>query len=810
MKINGSYKEFFRTATGFDPYPYQSRMADAQWPDLLRVPTGLGKTAAVTLAWVYRRVVREERDIPRRLVWCLPMRTLAEQANTSIEQWLQATGLLAEPGNGGVSVHLLMGGAEDVSRPRWTLFPEDMQVIVGTQDMLVSRALMRGYGMSRYAWPVHFALLNNDVLWVFDEVQLMGAARPTSAQLEAFRRTESTGQNTRSLWVSATLEAQWLQSVDFRTHAGELIVTELSDDDRREEEVRARVRAPKFLRRADTRFEPSNAGKNAAEYVQALADEVVAVHNSDGQTLVILNTVDRAQRVYEALKSLTESPPLLLLHARYRAPERRRIEERLRDQNDAAGRIVVATQAVEAGVDISSKSLVTELAPWTSLVQRFGRCNRAGEYDRAEIRWIDMSDEDNAAAPYDVPALSAARSRLEALNSGSPEQLPHPGSENAEELQVIRRRDFLDLFNTDPDLSGFDIDISPYVRDPGGARVQVYWRDIDEEPGEQPAPSREELCSVGLGALAQHLWNAKRSAWRWDPLAGQWRRVDRSRLRPGQTLLLSASEGGYREDAGFVPGASERVPVIVPEESIRVEEFGADPDSEMTRPVLLRDHTDDVTAQVTRLADTLELRGGLREALLSAARWHDVGKAHEAFQRAAQGEEYSQARDPLAKSNVRGRLRYRVTTSNGSLVERPGFRHELASAIAWLSTHQDGSNADLVGYLIAAHHGKVRTGLRALPEEKEPPEPGRLFARGVWDGDTLPAVSMGYGQIPETTLNLDLMQIGVGEQGASWSDRISGLLTEYGPFKLAWLEALLRIADWKASRDEEAKNADGG
>ena len=70
--------------------------------------------------------------------------------------------------------------------------PERPAILIGTQDMLLSRALMRGYGMGRFGWPIDFGLLHTDTLWVFDEVQLMGAGLATSAQLEAFRRIWST------------------------------------------------------------------------------------------------------------------------------------------------------------------------------------------------------------------------------------------------------------------------------------------------------------------------------------------------------------------------------------------------------------------------------------------------------------------------------------------------------------------------------------------------------------------------------------------------------------------------------------------
>lgn len=99
-----------------------------------------------------------------------------------------------------------------------------------------------------------------------------------------------------------------------------------------------------------------------------------------------------------------------------------------------------------------------------------------------------------------------------------------------------------------------------------------------------------------------------------------------------------------------------------------------------------------------------------------------------------------------------------------------------------------------------AHHGKVRTGLRALPNESPPPESDRLFARGVWDKDTLPGLDLGEHRFAETRLDLALMELGEGPAGPSWSERIGRLLAAQGPFRLAWLEALVRIADWRASR----------
>ena len=150
---------------------------------LIDVPTGFGKTAAVVLAWLWNRVLTRRPDWPRRLVYCLPMRTLVDQTFRNTNQWIRNLGLSDE-----VGLHKIMGG-EDAGE--WDTQAVRNAVLVGTQDMLLSRALNRGYGMSRYRWPMHFGLLNSDCLWVMDEVQLMGPGLWTSAQLDWMRTIDS-------------------------------------------------------------------------------------------------------------------------------------------------------------------------------------------------------------------------------------------------------------------------------------------------------------------------------------------------------------------------------------------------------------------------------------------------------------------------------------------------------------------------------------------------------------------------------------------------------------------------------------------
>jgi len=788
------YPSFFQMATGLEkPYPYQERLAVDPWPDLLDVPTGLGKTAAVTLAWVYRRGWRPngqravpDEATPRRLIWCLPMRVLVEQTVESVREWLENLRVLGKAGEGRVSVHALMGGEPDLRT--WSEYPEEDMILVGTQDMLLSRALMRGYGMSRYQWPVHFALLHNDCLWVFDEVQLMGAGLPTSAQIEAFRRSFPLSKSSRSLWVSATMNQDWLDTVDLRPHLPALKALRLGDEDRRQ--ARDRLHAHKQLEQAPFSFTAEAKKREGLEgYIQNLCDFVLEKHDAQTQTLVIVNRVERAQRLYRLLRERRQGKKDLLIHARFCGTERANQARRLREEG-AQDRIIVATQAVEAGVDMSSQCMVTELAPWASLVQRFGRCNRYGEHNSngARVFWVNIED-DADPLPYSTEELSSAREKLMGLKSASPQDLPATDDPRPFSA-VLRRKDLLELFNTDPDLSGFDVDVSDYIRDSGRPGVQVFWRDFEDDPNvpaPQPKPEREELCPASIGQIVDFRNRKKKSLWCWDPLDSRWVLLE-SDPRPGMTLLVRASDGGYQADIGFDADEKSPVTVLTPANQQAEEAYIDDWRSCQSRPVGLAHHLGHVSAQAATLCDAVG-ESAYKRVIVRAARWHDVGKAHEVFDATMHA---CEAAPPgfLAKSPCRVKH------------HRPHFRHELASMLAWLDQHDAEPHADLIAYLIAAHHGKVRMSLRAMPGEVIP-SGGKRFARGVWEGDILPGLEFDGEHSAKTTLRLALMEMGEGEQGASWMERTLRLLQDHGPFRLAWLETLVRLADWRASATEQ-------
>ena len=301
-----NFHNFFNRATNNPvPYPYQRRLATGKTlPQLLSVPTGVGKTATAVLGWLWRRKFADasiNKTTPRRLVFCLPMRTLVEQTQAECIKWLTNLKPVDD-----VGVHILMGGEDPTN---WDTHPERDAIIIGTQDMLLSRALNRGYGMSRYRWPMHFGLLNNDCLWVLDETQLMGVGLTTSCQLAGLRQKLGTHGNCQTLWMSATLNSDALNTVDHPKPDPKSYGLTLDDDDLANERVNQLLTATKPLSTANTQLNSESAKKG---YEASLAEEIKQKHQLGTLTLAVINNVGRAQKIFTSLqKSLGDDACLL-------------------------------------------------------------------------------------------------------------------------------------------------------------------------------------------------------------------------------------------------------------------------------------------------------------------------------------------------------------------------------------------------------------------------------------------------------------------------------------------------------------------
>lgn len=776
-----SFKDFFRGACGYGAFPFQIRFHESEADfRVLEVPTGLGKTQTVIAEWLYR-------EPTTRLVYCLPGRALTRQVAKVAREMVERAGR-----NKDIKVVELMGGSEDLDL---TLGPHERAILVGTQDILVSRALNRGYAQSPFRWPMDFGLVNNDAMWVFDEVQLLGEAVATSSQLAEFRKQMGTFGRVPSVWMSATFERSWLNTVDFHEHVD---VIGLQDSDKQDEIVRQRLHATKRVQETNE----CNTPRECAEFVKNQ-------HRDGTLTIVISNTVGRAQEIWDELRKAGFNDAVLL-HSRFRPCEREGI---VKQAIAATAGIIVSTQVIEAGVDIDADLMITDVAPWASLVQRFGRVNRRGEKDGCRIYWVRSPQRQRGKTktdgteflPYEVSDVRQAIAVLETVQSASPADLTGKIRLPAPYRFVLRRSDLLDLFDTTPDLTGNQIDVSRFVRSGEETSVYVAWRSWPEK--EAPTKKRfvqDELCPVPHfpgGNLELKALLKKQPAWTWSyAKRGKWEKVDPDRIYAGMRILLRSEVGGYDAGRGWAPESKDFVKPF--------EKLPDEPENSMDSDLLsepksgtqtLEEHTDEVVAELQRVIHELKLvdLNGTRSLLEQAARYHDWGKAHPVFQQTLHNLEEPPETAPqvlLAKQERKlSRRRH----------SRDWFRHELASALALLA---QGSEF-LEVYLAAAHHGKVRLNIRSMPGEVMLRNPDARIARGIEAGDKLFAADLGSDiKVAETKLDLTVTELGVKDGCAGWSDRVLDLLEEYGPFQLAYLEMLLRVSDETASR-KAAKGA---
>jgi CRISPR-associated endonuclease/helicase Cas3 len=725
--------------------------------------------------------------MPRRLIFALPQRSLVEQVFREAEKWLANLNSTTDK----VALHMVMGGRGD-SQWQWRQDMDQPAIVVGTVDSLVSKALNRGYGIGRAIYPVDFALVTNGAHWVIDEIQLCRESTTTLRQLAAFAERYQTAEPFGLTCMSATVPAGLLETVDNpMPQAPMTILTE-----ERTGELAVRLGAKRTVRKLDAM---------PGEY-RAIAKAALDLHRRGELTLVVLNTVDAAKEVYKHVRK--GSGKATLLHSRFRGIEREQLLDTI--TTDPADRIVVSTQVVEAGIDLNASIMVTEAAPWPSVVQRAGRCNRTGRIQDAELRWIKPKN----APPYeqvDLDATAAALENLEGRAVSSEDLLQCDVEVTEEQVSVLRSPDFLALFDTSPDLAGNDIDVAPYVRDADDLDAQVAWATWATEDGRPPedakSPSAECRCRVPLGKVNE-LAKAI-PVWRLDQVLHRWARVtSQARARPGEVLVISADAGGYDAETGFEPSAKGPVPGC-PSLQTKAEPrtgtedaYGNDASNVQQKCWLSLDqHSIDVRDRVAELLASIEpdLPAGAAESAVAAGYLHDAGKAHEIWQDALCGladdahKDEIEARRPWAKSDGEGQLRF-----EGGVA----FRHELASLLLLDGPLRlllaEAPDQDLVRYLVLAHHGKLRMQVRDPGDLAvlSPAEAAETKILGLEHGKTVDIPAMLNQPASQLTIELDQFELG---NDPSWTRRVSDLLDRYGPFRLAYLETIVRVADWRAS-----------
>jgi CRISPR-associated endonuclease/helicase Cas3 len=939
------FRDFFQELHGKPPFPWQealaARVCAGDWPEVIDLPTASGKTACIDIA-LFALAVRGN-EAPRRIFFVVDRRVVVNEAYLrmcrvrdrlkeakvgllyEIAQRFRSMGCgddMPEQEDDPLLVAQMRGGT--FRDETWVTNPLQPAVIASTVDQVGSRLLFRGYGVSQNTWPLHAGLIGNDALILLDEAHCSRAFAQTLKRIERYRGKGWANQPLALPFQFVEMTATPSRDVKPENKAG------LSAADLGVEALRKRLDAEK-----PTQLIEIKGRKNDTEkLVDALATQALALASDVDARRVALfaNRVKTAKLLCARLRERIEGigARVELVIGSMRPVDREDLERRLSDnfksdrQRDPAVPLtfVVSTQCLEVGADLDFDVLVTECAAVDALLQRFGRLDRLGNFERARGAivigsWqIDTKQPDpvygealaktwawlkhmagesgrvNMGIRSRVGEIPTIKESLEKLAPGDKRGYYLPAPEAAILLPA-----HVDMLAQTSPIPAPDplIEVFLHGRQPSAPEVQVVWRNDIENTSEKTAveiirfcpPSSREAMPVSIAAFRRWLANEKdvlatesdlesgnseeetptRSSEfeviAWDGEDGHAIR-SASEIKPGQTLILKSSSGGWN-DLGYIPedapidagdraaftvrnGVSLRLhPEVIaewPETPSRqavidyVSNEGAEreevqgllsayreeleqlttaqqrawpfaflrvldelrrklldpypggkagyilrgrrgkPRGRHTEQVLLVNHLADVEKAVGKMAGRDK---DLRDALVRSARLHDCGKADIRFQAWLRGGDQMAARyspKAIAKSGND------VLLAQKEVGLPEGFRHELLSLLfAEKSPEAEGEMRDLILHLVAAHHGRCRP-----------------FAPVIPDTQAKCASFNGIAICKEERVVTAPHRLDRGIPDRFWR-----LTAAYGWWGLAYLESLLRLADWRASSAEAAE-----
>lgn len=361
-ELRTEFKQFFN----LDAYDYQLEVAQYLLNGesvVLQAPTGAGKTNTALFPYLYARKHLLAGQFPRKLIYSVERRILVNNFHSEVNEILKESGLnerLAGDNNNSLNATILTG-----ERPEDPTLQGDM--VFTTIDQTLSSFLLIPYSLSFRVANLNAGAIAAAYL-VFDEAHLFDPKTAFPTLMWILQKIQGI---TPTLLMTATFSKPILEKLASLTNGK--IVT-VSQDELKE--IPAQATKKRYF-------------QTVAKELTESAEFILEKYNQSERkrSIVVCNTVDRAQKIYDKLLMHTAGTDtrLILLHSRFLQTDRKAKEADLLrlfgrpgpSSTDSSGSVIlIATQVIEVGVDITSENLHTDLAPANTILQRAGRCAR--------------------------------------------------------------------------------------------------------------------------------------------------------------------------------------------------------------------------------------------------------------------------------------------------------------------------------------------------------------------------------------------------------------------------------------------------
>lgn len=367
-------RDFFNQITELDPYGDYQLIPSTVIADghsvVLRMPTGSGKSESLLCAYLW--ALKQNLDFPQQMIYGLPMRNLVDMLGKRFAKY--------QKNFSGLSVATQHGAAAGTPK----LFSD---IAIATIDQIIS-----AYACVPLGYPVRMGNIPAGAVasafLAFDEVHTFDPERALQSTLFILEHSRKLGIPFALL--SATIPDSFAEILENDFDAKVIDVDEKDIPVRMARRVKLTNRLFKYLE---------------------LENVIDAWNETDKSILVVCNTVERAKMLWKQVREQLQLPGTLLLHSQFTRADRKANEGKLDDlvgKNPTRKGIVITTQVVEVGLDVSTLLMLTELSPIDSLIQRAGRVARWGGQGEVRVFGVENS------LPYSKQLVEFTRSAIKA------------------------------------------------------------------------------------------------------------------------------------------------------------------------------------------------------------------------------------------------------------------------------------------------------------------------------------------------------------------------------------------------------------